>query len=49
MVRLLLPPDASPQDREAFICAAAWLAQGLALVSSRETPTPLGSVLYPIP
>jgi hypothetical protein len=38
MARLLLPPDASPDDRQAFICAALWLADGLAMVPCLVSP-----------
>jgi hypothetical protein len=46
---LLLPPDASPEDMKAFTSAAAWLADGLALWSCREAPTPSGPVPGPLP
>ena len=42
---MLLPPDASPEDMEALPRAAAWLAEGLALVTS----TPSGLVPDPPP
>ena len=35
---LLLLPDATPDDREAFTRAAAWLAHGLALVPCVPSP-----------
>jgi hypothetical protein len=41
---LLLPPDASPDDRQAFICAALWLADGLDMVPCFGSPVRPGDL-----
>jgi hypothetical protein len=49
MVRLLLPPDASPENRQSFARAAGWLAHGLAVacVGSPLRPGDLEGSPYP--